>query len=46
MARRYERRKLVVEGYRQISEWEQAGAVDADFDGVIARVGLAVAQPL
>ena len=46
MARRYERCELVVEGCRQISEWEQAGAVDADFNSVIRRVGMAVAQPL
>jgi 2-polyprenyl-6-methoxyphenol hydroxylase-like FAD-dependent oxidoreductase len=46
MARRFDRCKLVVEGSRQISTWEQEGAQDADFDGVTARVGMAVAAPL
>jgi hypothetical protein len=46
MARRYDRCKLVVEGSLQISRWEQEGARDADFDGVTARVGMAVAAPL
>ncbi len=45
-ARRYDRCKLVVEGSLQISRWEQEGARDADFDGVTARVGMAVAAPL
>ena len=46
MARRFDRCKLVVEGSLQISRWEQEGAHDADFDGVTARVGMAVAAPL
>jgi 2-polyprenyl-6-methoxyphenol hydroxylase-like FAD-dependent oxidoreductase len=46
MARRFERCKLVVEGSRQISEWEQAGDEHADFEGVTARVSAAVAAPL
>jgi len=46
MARRFDRCKLVVEGSLQISKWEQEGAQDADFNGVTARVGMAVAAPL
>lgn len=46
MGRRFDRCKLVVEGSLQISKWEQEGAPDADFDGVTARVGMAVAAPL
>ncbi len=46
MARRFDRCKLVVEGSLQISRWELEGARDADFDGVTARVGMAVAAPL
>jgi 2-polyprenyl-6-methoxyphenol hydroxylase-like FAD-dependent oxidoreductase len=46
MRRRFDRCKLVVESSLQISKWEQEGAQDADFDGVTARVGMAVSAPL
>ena len=46
MGRRFDRCKLVVQGSLQISRWEQDGSPDADFDGVTARVGMAVAAPL
>jgi 2-polyprenyl-6-methoxyphenol hydroxylase-like FAD-dependent oxidoreductase len=46
MTRRYDRCKLVVEGSLQISKWEQNPTPDADDQGMVERISMAVAAPL
>jgi 2-polyprenyl-6-methoxyphenol hydroxylase-like FAD-dependent oxidoreductase len=46
MARRFERCKIVVEGSRQIGQWEQEDRTDVDYPGTVARITNAVAAPL
>jgi 2-polyprenyl-6-methoxyphenol hydroxylase-like FAD-dependent oxidoreductase len=46
MRRRFDRCKIVVEGSRQIGQWEQDDRTDVDYPGTIARITNAVAAPL